>query len=815
MLKVLIAGLSPDLEPWLLRRLGDVSELTLETAHTGEETLLLLGHGKYHLLVVDDFLDGITTGEVIARARHELRLDNLRVIYCLERNRLGRAGEDLSSKLLKDDQIIFHPVDREKLARDILVSCACGTKAQAEEGAGGDDSLDSVAADLWSQFKEHIFGQVTALEQGIAALLDGTSSPDGQKQAQREAHKLAGSLGSLGFAHGTQVAREIEQTLRTEVLISQAEFLRLCDSVIQLRDELERGPVSSVQQVTPEAGRRPAVRDEKRPLLLVIDNDRELASALAIEAARRGLRAELATNQGQMRDVVSRSSPSAILLDPAFPEGIDKGLACLSELAALQPAVPVLVFTSGDSFEDRLKVAQLEAQAFLEKPMSAPRVLEAVMHLLDRKQVSRARVLAVDDDPIVLESLQRLLEPQGIMLSVLSDPLRFWDRLEGFSPDLLLLDVDMPHVSGIELCRVLRNDMRWSGIPILFLTAYGDSETLQKVFAAGADDFVTKPFVGPELLARISTRIERTHQLLTMVERDKTSGTESSITSIGYLDRLFRLASRRKEKLCLVALGLDDFGQINASYGRATGDRVYRRLGQLLMCTFRIEDAVSRWEGDEFVLGLYGMARGDGVQRLAELLEAFRQEEFTADSGCKFRVTFSAGVAQDLKDGPDLQALYRTASEALGRARKMGGDRVLTSGRFLSEGDSPQGPDIVVVDDDETLSSLLLHAITTRGYRAQCFKDGRTALAKLGGPLPELRPQVLLLDVDLPNMDGLSVLRRLAEDGVVKRTRVIMLTARSSEAEVVNALEWGAFDHVAKPFSLRVLMQRIRRAMEV
>ncbi|HZO99237.1 MAG TPA: response regulator, partial [Terriglobia bacterium] len=339
-------------------------------------------------------------------------------------------------------------------------------------------------------------------------------------------------------------------------------------------------------------------------------------------------------------------------------------------------------------------------------------------------------------------------------------------------------------------------------------------KTLQEVFAAGGDDFVVKPFVGPELLARVSTRIERNRQLTSMVERDRLTGTDSLKTSVWYLDKLFRLASRRKEPLCLAVLEPDDFDQVSTHYGRTSGDQVYRRLGELLVSTFRIEDVTSRWEGDEFVLGLSGMALGDGVQRLAELLETFRQEEFTSDSGIKFGMTLSAGIAVYPRDGCDLHSLYRAARHALGQAKKMGGDRILTSGRWLSDPNSKLTPDIVVVDDDEALAALLSHALTTRGYVTRHFKDGLSALNALGGPLPELRPQVLLLDVDLPNLDGLSVLRRLAADGVVKRTRVIMLTARSSEAEVITALEWGAFDHVAKPFSLRVLMQRVRRALE-
>ena len=70
------------------------------------------------------------------------------------------------------------------------------------------------------------------------------------------------------------------------------------------------------------------------------------------------------------------------------------------------------------------------------------------------------------------------------------------------------------------------------------------------------------------------------------------------------------------------------------------------------------------------------------------------------------------------------------------------------------------------------------------------------------------------MDVGLPSVDGLSVFRALARNGVAQRTRVIMLTARSAEAEVLTALKLGAFDHVAKPFSLSVLMQRVQRALD-
>lgn len=121
--------------------------------------------------------------------------------------------------------------------------------------------------------------------------------------------------------------------------------------------------------------------------------------------------------------------------------------------------------------------------------------------------------------------------------------------------------------------------------------------------------------------------------------------------------------------------------------------------------------------------------------------------------------------------------------------------------------------DVVVVEDDPLLADLLRHALTTRGYRFRHFTDGQAAACELAGSPPAVRSRVVLLDVDLPALNGLGVLRQMAITDNLAATRVIMLTAHSSETEIVNALELGAFDHVAKPFSVPVLMQRVRRAL--
>jgi DNA-binding response OmpR family regulator len=186
-----------------------------------------------------------------------------------------------------------------------------------------------------------------------------------------------------------------------------------------------------------------------------------------------------------------------------------KELSLIDELTSATPPTSVLVFTSADTFTDRIEVARRGGKGFLDRSLPARAAIEAASQLLTTTKSGDLRVLAVDDDPRLLDLLKTLLEPQGLSVTTLRDPMKFWDTLEETSPDLLLLDLEMPGISGLELCRVVRNEPRWAGVPILLLTAHQGPDVVDRVFAAGADDYLTKPVVGPEVITRILNRLER------------------------------------------------------------------------------------------------------------------------------------------------------------------------------------------------------------------------------------------------------------------------------------------------------------------
>jgi diguanylate cyclase (GGDEF)-like protein len=662
--------------------------------------------------------------------------------------------------------------------------------------------LNASIAELWQRFAPVMRRRLAALDEAAMAAIESRLDESTRRTAEGEAHKLAGSLGTFGAPRGSEVAREVELMLEGSTPLTTAQVLRLSELVERLRGEIEHPPVPRAEEDVPA---------DDRPTILVIDPDASFTERVVMDGAASGLRVTAVPDVEAGRRAMAERVPDLVVLSMAA-ESHD-ALALLADLTARTPPVPVVVLAAGGGFVDRVEVARLGGCGFLQSPVPPAEVLDMAAQVLSRVSAVAPKVMAVDDDPQILAVLRALLEPRGVRVTVLEDPQRFWTVLEESAPDLLILDVNLPGISGIELCRVVRADPRWQALPVLFLTAFTDPETIHRVFAAGADDFLTKPVIGPEVTARIFNRLERVRLQQRLAETDALTGLANRGKSTTGLQQLLRLADRYHQPLSFALIDLDDFKSINDRYGHATGDAVLRRLGQLLAKSFRGEDVVGRWGGEEFAVGMYGMNAYDGRDRIAAVLDAFR-EPFVTDDGLPLRPSFSAGVAEYPKDGETVQDLYHAADQALYKAKSAGKSQVAAAGMAPQETQT-EHLEVLLVDDDETLAGLLLHALRTRGYRCRWVADGLTAAQMLTGDPPAVSARVILLDVGLPGLDGLALLRQLVQQGITAHTRVIMLTARAGEQEVVAALEGGAFDHMSKPFSVSILMHRIRRALDV
>ncbi len=383
---------------------------------------------------------------------------------------------------------------------------AKNAQTQKTPSRGKKLKVNTSIAQILEKYRPRLNEQIALIQRSHSALADGELTEELQKRAIQEAHKLAGSLGPFGYLEGSNLARKIEYLLMSETLLGKAETLQLQQLTLALKEELAKPPTEVTLEIAPPP---------KPQTLLVVDPDPAIATSLETQAANLGMHLETAQTLSEARQAVARTPPHLILLDIACPDsstsfGEEKaGLRWLQEVTHQFTDLPILVFTALDNLADRVAVSRFGGRGFLLKPASDHQIFKALTQVLPAKETPEAKVLIVDDDPAALAVMKALLQPWGLEVTTLDNPEKFWEILTAVAPDLLILDLEMPKFNGIDLCQVVRQDPHWGDLPILVVTAHTDAQSLRQVFAVGADDFIGKPIVGPELITRITSRIER------------------------------------------------------------------------------------------------------------------------------------------------------------------------------------------------------------------------------------------------------------------------------------------------------------------
>lgn len=537
-------------------------------------------------------------------------------------------------------------------------------------------SIQKISAQLvnvWERVKNQYSDRIRVVEQAIIALQEGKLTETLQNQAVMQAHTLKGSLGSFGFEQASRSFEQIEQLLKTtkKLTSTQIEYLQ---TLIETSHQQLQEPLIALPQPIPQS-----TGIDRETKLLIVDDDTALTEELAITSKAWGMRPIVANQIATAREIINRQQLDVVLLDLSFPDSTEAGFELLAELSNYQPPIPVLVFTAHQSFADRVKVAKLGGKGFLQKPVFPAQVMEAIAQVIQQASILEAKLLIVDDDPQLLNYLYTLLAPWGFQIILLDDARQFWETLEQSNPDLIILDVAMPYISGIELCQVVRNDPRWSNLPILFLSAHNDEPTIEQVFLVGADDYVNKPIRAVELVARILNRLERTQILRQLAEIDPLTKLSNRRKSFQDLTRLLNLSTRQNKPLSFAVIDLDHFKQVNDRHGHDMGDKVLSWFGKLLKHSFRKEDVVARWGGEEFIIGLYESTKKQSKDKLTDLLKIVNHKEFVDANQIRFQVTFSAGIAESSEDGDDIQSMYRAADAALYQAKAGGRNQIFTA----------------------------------------------------------------------------------------------------------------------------------------
>jgi diguanylate cyclase (GGDEF)-like protein len=299
-------------------------------------------------------------------------------------------------------------------------------------------------------------------------------------------------------------------------------------------------------------------------------------------------------------------------------------------------------------------------------------------------------VIAIDDSEDVLALIAVRLKPDGLDVVTTTNCERGLELIMQLQPDLVLLDVDMPGQTGLDMCRRLKELPATQNIPVIFVTGSHDVSTKVHGFDLGAVDYVTKPFHPAELRARVraALRMKRMQDMLAHRARvDALTGLSNRAAFDERLMEEIESASRSLAPLSLLLLDLDHFKSINDTYGHPFGDHVLQRVGETLPKVVRPTDCACRYGGEELAV-ILGATALDGALMVAERIRAAIEQIELAPRGKRVVVTASVGVAESTllsrRAALSGTALVAAADAALYEAKRAGRNCVRESPAIVS-----------------------------------------------------------------------------------------------------------------------------------
>lgn len=516
---------------------------------------------------------------------------------------------------------------------------------------------------MWQKYQGLMAERLDVLQTAATAIQTGKIADELRLTASKEAHKLAGVLGMFEWESGTLLAKEIEQLLESKNNLFNSNILPLIEDLVNGIKNRGKGESQTENlEIKPVISLENSSTDTR---LLLIDPNPELGEKLQELTQSTGENWTQVATLEAAENWLQSKSPDLVVLSIDEVGKRKKSLELLTDLAQRTPVVPVIVLAADDCLVDRITVARSRGKGFLAKPVTATQIWDLASQILQQSRRQIVNLLVVDDDPIFLETLPPMLSPWGMRITGLDNPLRFWEVLNSVSPNLLILDVEMPHISGIELCQAVRSDPNWQELPILFLTAHKNVEIIQQVFAAGADDYLVKPVVAVELLTRITNRLERNRLLQTLSTKDPQTGVLNQIKSSRDLENLLKQAEVNKYPVCLAIFSVSQLREINIQYGHNVGNQVLQQWGQLFQSAFFGDEILGYWGNGEFVVGMPSLSKLEASDRLNDILTNLRQQIFSTLDGTRFQVNCNFAIVEYPTEGMTLQSLYQVANKSL------------------------------------------------------------------------------------------------------------------------------------------------------
>jgi len=289
---------------------------------------------------------------------------------------------------------------------------------------------------------------------------------------------------------------------------------------------------------------------------------------------------------------------------------------------------------------------------------------------------SKKTVLIVDDTETNIDILLELLGDTYDVLVAL-DGEGAIEIVNEDSIDLILLDIMMPVMDGYDVCTILKSKVSTKDIPIIFITAKTDEDSIEKAYDVGGSDYVTKPFKPRELLARVKTQLH----LKALIDNLEYIASYDAMTGIYNRRKFFQLAIEKfevtKEDFYAIMIDIDNFKRINDTYGHPLGDKVIKLVTQIISQNLPDNSIFGRIGGEEFAIVCHSKSKEVIIAKIEEVRKLISESEIIFDGNKLVKYTISEGISKAKEADNSLDDVLKEADIALYDAKGSGRNRVI------------------------------------------------------------------------------------------------------------------------------------------
>jgi diguanylate cyclase (GGDEF)-like protein len=378
----------------------------------------------------------------------------------------------------------------------------------------------------------------------------------------------------------------------------------------------------------------------------------------------------------ELKEMLGSLAPDLIVIDGGFFDQIEHlGEFVKRVRQRVSGKLPLLAFSEQDDLNSRLKAMRSGVDTLIPLPMSAHQASLRVRELVEVDNDDPFRVMIVEDDRAQAMFAESVLRKAGMETLAVTDPLDTLERLEQFRPDLVLMDLYMPNISGMELTAIIRERDQFINTPIVFLSGEQDTEKHFEALSAGGDDFLAKPIRPKFLISAVNNRARRARMLArkrVVDPKDSTTGLFHRTYVIDKLNELLGHDDRGAQSGGVMFIEIEGAQKLREDKGLAAHEQIMRQVGATIASFARPDELAARY-GDASFLLLSPVREVAEMESLARQISARLGAELVEVDQHSVPVAARIGIAGFTPQMADAADMLNAAERACARGRQHGG----------------------------------------------------------------------------------------------------------------------------------------------